>query len=142
MGSDEPVTIGIDYPTRADRRTHIERICPLPNGESPAWLPRASQWHAEALRPDLEPEKEMPEGERKRYMLMAPGYHADVRLPAGEVVWLYDNEVGPHHRRVDVDEFMEVAESVANDESGEAEEGTPSEVGEAAAPKKSRRAKE
>lgn len=43
--SEESVTVGIDYPARLDRRTHIERICRNEHGESPAWLPRAARWH-------------------------------------------------------------------------------------------------
>jgi hypothetical protein len=43
----------IDYPTRHDRRSHIERICPLPNGESVAWLPRAAKWHPPGSVPDV-----------------------------------------------------------------------------------------
>ncbi len=147
--ADQPVMFH-DQLQAGDKRSHIERIDPLPNGESPAWLPRASQWHAEALRPELEPEKEMPEGERKPYMLMAPAYHADVRIPAGEVVWLYDSEVGSHHVLVEFDPRQigwvkipdDDAHEIPHDEVGEAEEGTPSDAGEAAAPKKSRRAKE
>jgi hypothetical protein len=70
----------------------------------------------------------MPEGERKRYMLMLPGFHADVWISAGQVVWLYDDEVGPHHQPI-VDSDPAQEEPAVDDEGGEAEEDTVSEGG-------------
>lgn len=114
----EPVTVGIDT-TRIDRRTHIERINPLPNGESAAWLPRAAQYHAPGSNPELEPEDPpIAPSERKPYMLLENAFVDGRLMRAGETVHLYDHEIGPHHVPVET----------ADDASGEETEGQAGEA--------------
>jgi hypothetical protein len=125
MSKGEPVTVGIDYPERKDRRTHIERIDPLQNDESAAWLPRAAQYHAPGSNPELEPVVDPPPpSERRPYMLMERAYVGDALKPAGEVVWLHDHEVGPHHALVEI----------ADDKGAEDTEGTARKTRKAQAP--------
>jgi hypothetical protein len=102
--SDEPLVLTIDYPSRLDRRSHIDRIDPLPHGESIAWLPRAARWHQPGTQPELEMVMAEHRGTLRRYMLLEPGYHNDAMMRAGQIVDLWDDEVGAHHKLIEESE--------------------------------------
>jgi hypothetical protein len=111
--------------TRSDLDSHIERINPAPHGESHAWLPRAAGYHAPGSNPELEPVGQPPEpSEPKSYMLMERAFVGDVLKLAGEVVWLQDHEVGPHHVPVEI----------ADDKGAEDTEGAAGKARKAQAP--------
>jgi hypothetical protein len=101
MMNEGVTTFGAEFSVRQDRRSHIQRICPTPHGESPAWLPRAAQWHAGATQLDAEPPQEPHMGERKRYFLRDDAFMDDAIVRAGSTVMLFDEEVGPHHRLIE-----------------------------------------
>lgn len=86
--SDRPDTMVVGRARSADTRTHVERINP---GDNPAYVP--------GVRRDPE-DTPLPTGHKRKYRLLEKAIVDGALRKPGEIVEVYESQVGPHHEMV------------------------------------------